>query len=465
METVLIWIFGGLLLCAVISLVLLWLRVLKPMARLRRLAAGLDSVEPEKLRQKAELIGGLPGTTACALLDACAAPKQTLEELRSAGNAAAEEQYKVAVADEICTSLLPQPPDNRHEAMTFSLAGGILPGRRKNCAFYDYFVLDEKTICLSVGQVPGSKIADALFTVVAQAVIRSQLRMGRPLAEAMSDINAQLYDLGGRNSANVLVCVLNTVSGRFSFVNAGGSLPLLMRNEEDYEWLDTPVYAPLGANESVSYRSEVMRLNQGDRLFLYTADLGKLTNRNGEEFKDREFQSVLNRSRSHSDGAEELLEFVQIEAAAFCGNRDDMMSSAAIALEYNRGNSAFTFTLVRASTEDAPFVTEFMRKTLEDGKVAPKAFAMQILLAEELFALCCRFCEANADIKVECAVKREEHVLHLRMFAPMDGNNPFTDYGRGSDGSAANYIRTHTKRVTFEAGIDRDMLEIVSELT
>ena len=36
--------------------------------------------------------------------------------------------------------------------------------------------------------------------------------------------------------------------------------------------------------------------------------------------------------------------------------------------------------------------------------------------------------------------------------------------GDAAGGSAANYIRTHTKRAAFESGIGRDMLEIISEL-
>ena len=43
-----------------------------------------------------------------------------------------------------------------------------------------------------------------------------------------------------------------------------------MRNEDRYEWLESPVYAPLGMNENVSYRSQELRFKQGDRIFLHT---------------------------------------------------------------------------------------------------------------------------------------------------------------------------------------------------
>ena len=44
--------------------------------------------------------------------------------------------------------------------------------------------------------------------------------------------------------------------------DAGGALPLLMRNGERYEWLEAPVYAAVGMNENVSYRSMQLRLRQ-----------------------------------------------------------------------------------------------------------------------------------------------------------------------------------------------------------
>ena len=88
----------------------------------------------------------------------------------------------------------------------------------------------------------------------------------------MADVNAQLYDLGNQYCLNALVATLGTADGRFTYVNAGQQ-PLLMRNEDRYEWLDAPVYAPLGMNQNVSYRSMELAFKQGDRIFLHTADL------------------------------------------------------------------------------------------------------------------------------------------------------------------------------------------------
>ena len=189
-----------------------------------------------------------------------------------------------------------------------------------------------------------------------------------------------------------------------------------------------------------------------------------MTDRDGVRFLEQEFQSSLNRSRSKSRDLDELLRFVQDEAAAFCESGNDVLSSAVLALEYKKGSRDYVFTQVRGTQEYASTVTDFIRRTLEEGGIPPKDRARQILLTDELFALCCRVCEEGADIKVACAILPEEHTIHLRMFAPMGGKDPLTNREDLAGRNAASYIRTHTQRVSFEAGIDRDLVEIVSEL-
>ena len=461
MKTILVWLLGALLACAAVCLIVIIIRDLVPLKKLKKLTERIHELDNDELESEAAGIRGTPGDVARVVAELAAVDEPAVSV--EAKEKTDVEGFQKQIVNEICSSLLPMPLSTNNASMSFSLSGGFQQGKRRECSFYDYFFLDGSTLCFTVGRVPGSGIAEALFSIIAQTTIRSRLRMGRSLIETMSDVNSQLYDLGGKNCAYALVCVLNIVNGRLTFVNAGGSMPLLMRSEERYEWLRTPIYAPLGANERVSYRSEFLRLNQGDRLFIYTADLGEITNREGEKYGDKAILTVLNRSRSMTQGSDELLRFVQDEAAAFCESGDEVLCSAAIALEYKKGNREFVFTTVRGTTEDAPAVTDFIQKTLTDGGVPPKDRARQILLADELFSLCCRSCEDDARVKVECAIKSEENTVHLRMFAPMGGNDPL----KSSDDAcmhAVSYIQSHTKRMAFESGIGRDMLEVVSDL-
>lgn len=126
--------------------------------------------------------------------------------------------------------------------------------------------IDPGLLCIVIGQTPGGGVAEALYMVVAQTTIRSRLRQGLSLLETLADVNRQLYDLDSKQSLCALVGTLNTADGRLSYVNAGQQQPFLMRNEERYEWMEAPVYAALGLNQNVSYRTMELRLKQGDRL-------------------------------------------------------------------------------------------------------------------------------------------------------------------------------------------------------
>jgi len=160
--------------------------------------------------------------------------------------------------------LLPDYPSREN----FAVCGVASRGGGPSCCFYDYFFLDPGLLCVSIGQIPGGGAPEAIYMVVAQTAIRSRLRQGRSLAEAMSDVNAQLYDLGRKQSLSAFVGTLNTADGRFHFINAGSAVPLLMRSEG----LDAPVCAK---NEHVAYRTMDLRLKQGVRLLLHTAGLGQ----------------------------------------------------------------------------------------------------------------------------------------------------------------------------------------------
>ncbi len=461
---ILVPVLGVLLVCAVGWGV--WARsgLLASLRGLKGLTGRLNELNADELRKEADALSGVAGEAA---RDIAAYASEKKAEAPAAAHEAAPmpENAEQHIIDEICQSLLPQEIKQNAANRTFSLAGGLQRGVRLSCSFYDYFLLNENTLCTVVGEVPGNGIAEALFAVVAQTAIRSRLRMGLSLVETMSDVNAQLYDLGGRNSVCALVSILNTTDGRCSFVNAGGATPFLMRSEGKYEYLRTPVYAPLGANESVSYRSEKMRMNQGDRLFLYTADMAEMVDRNGQNFGEQAFQAALNRSRSQTRTMEETLHFVQDEAAVYCESGNGVLSSAAISLEYEKGNRDYIFTQVPGTAEYAPVVTEFMRKTLVEGGVSPKDMAKQVLLSDELFALCCRASERQSDIKVECAIRPDENTVSVRMFAPMGGKNPLEFSENAADGNAANYIRSHTHSFSFQSGLDRDAVEFTSELS
>jgi len=373
----------------------------------------------------------------------------------------ADENARRSMSEEICGSVLPQLLPDIPSRASFEVNGLIVTGERKDCQFYDYFFIDPGLLCVMLGETPGNGVAEAMYMVVAQTTIRSRLRLGRSLEETMADVNKQLYDLGSQFCLNALVATLGTSDGRFTYVNAGQQRPLFMKNEDRYEWLENPVYDPLGLNENVSYRAVEMKLRQGDRLFLHTEGMYDLKNGSGVPYGEQQLRSDLNVTRSRNYENDKLLKFMDEQAHAYCGQAEGNGGFAMLALLFCKGNKELAHCEVPPRPEYAAEVTEFLKKQFSDNGIDKKHYAKEAVLMDEVFSLCCRRAEPDSRVMVECGVAPDGLMANLRVTARLNGVDPMEVEGDGLSENAAEFIRDNADYVTFKPGEERDTITIV----
>jgi len=388
-----------------------------------------------------------------------------LAQVRTDTQRQTDQAVRRELAEEISRSALPQVLPDYPSRENFEARGLLSRGHDSSCCFYDYFYVDPGLLCVSIGQVPGGGVSEALYMVVAQTTVRSRLRQGRSLAETMADVNAQLYDLGRSQPFSALVGTLNTADGRFNYINAGQAVPLLMRNEGRYEWLEAPVYAPLGMNENVTYRTMDLRLKQGDRLLFHTNGLGQTVDANGRAYGDQELRSTLNLSTHKKLDPEGVLTFLQTEAAAFCEREQDRLGYAALLLEFRKGDKELAHCEVLSQPANAKEVCEFLKKQFLDNGISQRHCARTVVIVDEIFALCCRRTKAaGSTVMVECGIAPDAQMVNIRVTAMLGGVSPLEGAEEGPDAEAASFIFDQADYVTFKAGEDsneRDTLTVV----
>lgn len=421
------------------------------------LARKMKSWQPEEDQYIRERIAAIPGE-AGEVMRILLGRVKTVEEQQEEKEAAKVDESLLrmgneGMTEEICRSVLPRILKDSPENSYFAVEGSVYSGKEPACNFYDYFFLDDVSLCFVIGTVPGKSVADALYMVVAQTAIRSRLRMGRSLTETMGDVNSQLYDQGGRQSASVLVGILNTADGKVIYVNAGGTVPIILRSGGRYDWYEAPIFAPLGMNEHVSYRQEEFRLKQGDRLFLYTESLGEAVGKDEEAFRKRGLRSALNRSRSRTEGFSDVLPYVQGEVRKHCLAAGQLPGSyASLLLEYRKGTRDLAFCELPASPAASGAVKAFLKKICEENGIRPKKYARLLVMADELFSLCLRHADSSGDIRLESAVAPDGCLINVRMLAPMGGADPVDAPQSSADQSSVDFIKSHADYVHFEAG-------------
>ncbi|MDE7245993.1 MAG: serine/threonine-protein phosphatase [Oscillospiraceae bacterium] len=420
--------------------------------------SGMESLLLEEENQSDEV-----RAVARSVYTQLARTSQKVYQIRTDVRRQTEQTVRRELAEEIGRNALPQVLPDYPSRENFYTCGLLSPGNDASCCFYDYFYIDPGLLCVSIGQVPGGGVSEALYMVVAQTTVRSRLRQGRSLAETMADVNAQLYDLGSRQSFNVLVGTLNTSDGRFHYINAGQALPLLMRNESRCEWLEAPVYAPLGINESVTYQTMDLRLKQGDRLLFHTSGLGRTEDGQGKAFGEQELRSVLNLSVHKELEPEGMLSFLQAEAAAFCVREQDRLGYAALLLEFRKGDKELAHCEVPSQPAYAREVAAFLKKQFTDNGISPRSCARAALIVDELFALCCRRA-GGGMVMVECGIAPDAQMVNIRMTAPLGGVSPLENNSDCPSAEAAEFVCSQADYVTFktcENDSGRDTLTVV----
>ena len=454
--------FGSLLVIGVFAIWLTWWLRQKIHVPLEDLYFALRDegmgMTPELLSREDDI-----GALAEAASDLIYQVEEELGEACRRSAAKAEQQAQTSMAEEICRSALPQRLPDIPSRSNFELDGFIERGLAQNSQFYDYFFIDPGLLCVVIAQTPGGGIAEALYMVVAQTTIRSRLRQGRSLEETMADVNTQLYDLGSRSCLNALVGTLNTADGRFTYVNAGQQQPLFMRNEDRYEWVESPVYAPLGMNENVSYRSMELRMKQGDRLFLHTAGLSSLEDAQGTAYGVRQMRADLNTSRSKGLSGQELLQFVSDNAIVYSQDMQAKDGYALLMLLFCKGDKELAHCDVPARPEYAAEVAGFLKKQFADNGIDRRHYAREAVLVDEMFALCCRKAQAGSNVMVECGVAPDAQMVNIRITAVLGGIDPL-ETENGTAENAVDFIRDNADYVTFKAGEERDTITMVSFL-
>jgi sigma-B regulation protein RsbU (phosphoserine phosphatase) len=154
---------------------------------------------------------------------------------------------------------------------SFDLFAAVHPAKEVGGDFYDFFFIDQTHLALIIADVSGKGIPAALFMAITKTLIKNQLQSGKAAELALNTINRQLCD---NNIAEMFVTlwlgVLDTASGRLSYVNAGHNPPLIKREGSGSAFLVSPPDLVLAGMDDTLYHLRETVLAPGDLLFLYT---------------------------------------------------------------------------------------------------------------------------------------------------------------------------------------------------
>lgn len=243
--------------------------------------------------------------------------------------------YEFGVAAKIQMSMLPNKFPAFPDRKEFDIFAMMIPAKEVGGDFYDFFMVDDTHVAMVAADVSGKGVSAALFMVIGKTLIKDHTISGADLGDVFADVNNLLCEA---NSEGLFITafegVLDLVTGKFRYVNAGHEMPFICKKNENYKPYPIKAGIILAGMENTKYTSGEFILEPGDKIFEYTDGVTEATNKDKQLFGMKRLEETL--SKYSDKSVNELLPLVKKDIDTFVGDAPQFDDITMICLEYNK---------------------------------------------------------------------------------------------------------------------------------
>ena len=228
---------------------------------------------------------------------------------------------ELALAKNIQENMLPSifpPYPSRHE---FDIYASMDPAKEVGGDFYDFFLIDDDHLSLTIADVSGKGVPAALFMMISKIILQIHAKSEVSPAMVLSKVNEQLCD---NNRSGMFVTVWFGIyeisTGKLTAANAGHEYPAVYRNGKGFELMKDKHGFVLGGMSGARYKEYTIELEPGDGIFVYTDGVAEATDSKQELFGTERMLGALNGEEFTT--CEELLLNVRRNVDAFVGDAE-----------------------------------------------------------------------------------------------------------------------------------------------
>lgn len=260
---------------------------------------------------------GLTAVFAVLLAGALSEADRQRRQLREA---AARSAGELQAARRIQMGLLPDPAVLFERERDFALRALVEPALSVGGDFYDCFKLDDGRLFLVVADVSGKGMPAALFMALCKATMKAAAvsaggSPGAALERAAAEVER---DNPETFFVTVFAAVLDPVSGRLEYCNAGHEPPFVRRPGGPLERLPAAERPPIGVPEKFPFAAHARQLERGEWLCAVTDGVTEAMDASGALYGVRRLEQVL-RSLGPQASPQEITAAVRDDVKRFVG--------------------------------------------------------------------------------------------------------------------------------------------------
>ena len=308
-----------------------------------------------------------------------------MEELKQANEQKGRIEGELKIASDIQMSMLPKvfPPfPDRDDIDVF---GRLTPAKEVGGDLFDFYIRDEK-LFFCIGDVSGKGVPAALVMAVTRAQFRTISAHQAAPDKIISNINdAMAADNESNMFVTLFVGVLDLLTGRLHYCNAGHDAPLLIGNT-GAGMLPVDSNLPAGVMPGWKFTNQETLVDPGTTIFLYTDGLTE-----AEDIEHNQFEMSRIKDMAHKLQQEQLfapniiIDKMTESVHAFVGEADQSDDLTMLAIRYTKHHEDLVYqrslTLIN-DLKRVPRLNTFIDEACEANGF-DMATTMQINLAIE----------------------------------------------------------------------------------
>jgi sigma-B regulation protein RsbU (phosphoserine phosphatase) len=210
-------------------------------------------------------------------------------------------ERELQMARETQRSLLPTefPPFPDHKE--FELHAVNQAAHHVAGDFFDFFLINPKTLVFVIADVSGKGMSAALVMAVTRTIVRDLAQSGRNPGEILHETNERLRESQkGGAFVTIFLGSYNVSTGRVIYANGGHLPPFLLSKSGQITNVGEATGTIVGMLENQEYRAAEFTLKPGETLLLYTDGFPEARSPAGEFFGNGRIKSFLHK---HSEAS------------------------------------------------------------------------------------------------------------------------------------------------------------------
>ena len=293
---------------------------------------------------------------------------------------------ELEVAKEIQLSTLPNELFSNED---IEMQAELRAAKEVGGDFYDYFVLDDEHIAIVIGDVSGKGIPAAMFMMKTITCFKNFASIDSTPAETLKLVNITIFE--GNDSQMFVTCfyaIVNTKNGEMKFANAGHNPPIIGQNQK-FEYLKCKTGFVLGGFKEAFVEDEVITLNNGDVVALYTDGVTEARDDQGALYGEDRLISVFNRKEYSC--LLELFHTAKDDIVKFIHGAPQSDDLTYIAIKYHGDKYEIKEKTAKAVKENVPAMLEFLEKFCINKKIEKSFISNLLVVGDELLSNVVKF--------------------------------------------------------------------------